>query len=716
MNNDNAEQLKKLAKVFNTDNIITPREIESVLTAITKILASFKKQNQELNDETKAVLNVLFNKISDEHNRSLQTLSDKNDKTLEEVSKSKKDIDSKITKALSKLEQSVKDVLAMKPENGKDADEEKIVEDVLSKIILPEYKETVLDGGEEIVEKINGLSLDPENQIDASHIKNLPIFSGGKFGKSGTRYLKDLVDVNLDGLTITDGKYDLGSGSGGGGGGSSFNDQTPNTDASYGTLAGDVDGANTTFTVSEGEYLTGKLLVYLNGQLQEQGSTSQWTETTPASGTFDFLVAPTIGDTVTASYETVASSGGIQSVVAGTNVTVDNTDPLNPVVSATGGGGGGTWGSITGTLSDQTDLQSALNAITPNATHTGEVIGDTALSATEKIISNRTDTAVAAGDYFLYRDDTDSTLKKDTVQGILDLVSGGSGDVSKVGTPVDNQVGVWTGDGTIEGTSGLVFSSNALGIGGVANVGAYSGSVATVRGSDSSIFEMIRDITSSSSLLGRFVAGSTANSVSSSIDFRSGSTGAKGEIRLMTSNGTTNTEALRIDEAQKATFYNGGVNLDYSTASRVPVLDASKNLIASSVTSTELGYVSGVTSAIQTQLNAKLTSASTITDGFTKTFVGTGANGTYTLRLKIPFAGTITETTSISSAGTATATFKINTTALGGTANSVSSSEQSQAQASANTFSAGDDINVEITSASSLTNMTLSVTYTRALA
>ena len=33
-----------------------------------------------------------------------------------------------------------------------------------------------------------------------------------------------------------------------------------------------------------------------------------------------------------------ASGGGIQSVVAGTNVTVDNTDPLNPVVSSTGGG------------------------------------------------------------------------------------------------------------------------------------------------------------------------------------------------------------------------------------------------------------------------------------------------------------------------------------------------------------------------------------------
>ena len=40
----------------------------------------------------------------------------------------------------------------------------------------------------------------------------------------------------------------------------------------------------------------------------------------------------------------------------------------------------------------------------------------------------------------------------------------GSGDVSKVGTPVDNQVGVWTGDGTIEGTTGLTYDGVALDI------------------------------------------------------------------------------------------------------------------------------------------------------------------------------------------------------------------------------------------------------------
>jgi hypothetical protein len=42
------------------------------------------------------------------------------------------------------------------------------------------------------------------------------------------------------------------------------------------------------------------------------------------------------------------------------------------------------------------------------------------------------------------------------------------------------------------------------------------------------------------------------------------------------------------------------------TASRAVVTDASSNLSASATTSTELGYVSGVTSAIQTQINGKI--------------------------------------------------------------------------------------------------------------
>ena len=40
--------------------------------------------------------------------------------------------------------------------------------------------------------------------------------------------------------------------------------------------------------------------------------------------------------------------------------------------------------------------------------------------------------------------------------------SGGVGDVTKVGTPVDNQVGVWTGDGTIEGKTDFTYSNGAM--------------------------------------------------------------------------------------------------------------------------------------------------------------------------------------------------------------------------------------------------------------
>lgn len=52
----------------------------------------------------------------------------------------------------------------------------------------------------------------------------------------------------------------------------------------------------------------------------------------------------------------------------------------------------------------------------------------------------------------------------------------------------------------------------------------------------------------------------------------------------------------------------------------------------------------------------------------------------------------ITSVTTVCASGTATLTVKINTTALGGTANSVSSTEQTQPHTSANTAAVGDDI------------------------
>lgn len=97
-------------------------------------------------------------------------------------------------------------------------------------------------------------------------------------------------------------------------------------------------------------------------------------------------------------------------------------------------------------------------------------------------------------------------------------------------------------------------------------------------------------------------------------------------------------------------------------------------------------------------------------------FLSSPANKDYRIALNMAHGGTITETTTRSASGTCTATFKVNTTALGGTANSVSSSEQSQSHSSSNTFVAGDDIVLTVSSNSSCADMSFSIKYTRTLA
>lgn len=89
--------------------------------------------------------------------------------------------------------------------------------------------------------------------------------------------------------------------------------------------------------------------------------------------------------------------------------------------------------------------------------------------------------------------------------------------------------------------------------------------------------------------------------------------------------------------ATSKNYFAGLINNNTLTASRVVLSDASKNLISSSVTSTELGYVSGVTSAIQTQLNSKgsgtvtSVSGSGGTTGLTLTGGAITTSGTLTL-------------------------------------------------------------------------------------
>lgn len=112
------------------------------------------------------------------------------------------------------------------------------------------------------------------------------------------------------------------------------------------------------------------------------------------------------------SYISSGTGGGIESIQEGTNITVDDTDPLNPIVSV------------------------------QDITLSGEVTGSTSLSAIDKTaITNKTTETIVGTDYVLFGDSSDSNnLKKGLVSDIVALVSGGGsggGNIVKTITPAD---------------------------------------------------------------------------------------------------------------------------------------------------------------------------------------------------------------------------------------------------------------------------------------
>ena len=79
--------------------------------------------------------------------------------------------------------------------------------------------------------------------------------------------------------------------------------------------------------------------------------------------------------------------------------------------------------------------------------------------------------------------------------------------------------------------------------------------------------------------------------------------------------GASDASTARTNLGAQATITGAATTVTSSdlTASRAAVSNASGKIDVSAVTTTELGYVSGVTSAIQTQLNAKQTTDATLT-------------------------------------------------------------------------------------------------------
>jgi hypothetical protein len=170
-------------------------------------------------------------------------------------------------------------------------------------------------------------------------------------------------------------------------------------------------------------------------------------------GTYRTIVYPPSGSTpAVETVSTFISDGGGQvALVSGTNIkTINGSSVLgsgNLVVS----GSGTAWGGITGTLSDQTDLQTALNGkqaagsyATGGGTATGTNTGDNAVNSLYSgLAASKQDTLVSATNI--------KTINGSSVLGSGDLVV----SASATGVLSDLQMSILQSDGTLNAALGV---------------------------------------------------------------------------------------------------------------------------------------------------------------------------------------------------------------------------------------------------------------------
>ena len=190
------EKLNKMLELIQNETL-TPKDVEKFLTFVLSVVQKSKESIESMSSEHINQMKDILAYVEKEHEKIISIIDEKDEEKEERFN-------SKISEVKSLLEE-IKKIEVKDGENGKDADEEIIVEKVLSQIKLPEYKETVLDDGAEIVAKINDLDInDDDLKIDASHVKNLPKFVQNQIGGVVARNIYQMDDVALTSITTND--------------------------------------------------------------------------------------------------------------------------------------------------------------------------------------------------------------------------------------------------------------------------------------------------------------------------------------------------------------------------------------------------------------------------------------------------------------------------------------------------------------------------------
>jgi hypothetical protein len=197
MMNPKLEKLKEVLQVLNKDTI-TPKQLEGIIKILVTSVKEANMKSESFTKEMKQALSMTVNYINREHAKFYKEIEQDSAVMMTQCERNAQ-------KVLDKAVEALKEIKAITVKDGKDADEDLIVDKVIGKIKFPEVKEYILNG-KNVVDVINNLPVNEENQIDASHIKNLPergVRGVGSFGvreapKDGKQYARkdrDWVEV-----------------------------------------------------------------------------------------------------------------------------------------------------------------------------------------------------------------------------------------------------------------------------------------------------------------------------------------------------------------------------------------------------------------------------------------------------------------------------------------------------------------------------------------
>ena len=165
----NEKNFKKLERLMNLmdDDALTREEFLKSFKAVLEFAQKMKQQNMLEMERMEKVMSNLMERMKMESKTGMEDIR-KQIMFLCEAEMKK--MQSEHEKMMTQIDKKMMDI-----KDGKDADETKIVSDVLSLIKIPEYKETILDNAEKIRDKLE--TLQGEEKLDRTAVRGITVSS-----------------------------------------------------------------------------------------------------------------------------------------------------------------------------------------------------------------------------------------------------------------------------------------------------------------------------------------------------------------------------------------------------------------------------------------------------------------------------------------------------------------------------------------------------------